>query len=383
MTSDLLEMRELTLDIEKSNPAGDYLRFDDDFENLKITREKMVGYLSNFEHDEPSRSHCSDVKNAAYTLLHNRTKDLQVALWLVESLLLLEQFSGLEKATSFLVEFVDRFWDSMHPCETEGEYSARISALDWLDKTIVKEIDLLKFIGPSVEDGVRYNKFFLENLRKKEKKYTGIQAKRLSSSDRIIFEQFNKEKNDLEVAISQMKIDKLKEIDREIQQSIKNFEQIRDNIEKHTNANSGLFKGIIRRLVEVDKIVLRFLADKNDVNIDDAKPEKINTATQQSQNENKEQVSFRDRTTAIDIEAVKTWVNNLEDRSELYALFEILIERLKIIDPNSPNVQLGNKMLMIKDMNFIDIMEEIVDDSEMIAFVSRFFGINDTATISE
>ena len=102
-------MRELTLDIEKSNPAGDYLRFDDDFENLKITREKMVGYLSNFEHDEPSRSHCSDVKNAAYTLLHNRTKDLQVALWLVESLLLLEQFSGLEKATSFLVEFVDRF----------------------------------------------------------------------------------------------------------------------------------------------------------------------------------------------------------------------------------------------------------------------------------
>jgi hypothetical protein len=38
---------------------------------------------------------------------------------------------------------------------------------------------------------------------------------------------------------------------------------------------------------------------------------------------------------------------------------------------------------MIKDMNFIDIMEEIVEDTEMIDFVSRFFGISETATTNE
>ena len=383
MASEHLEIHQLIMDIEKSNPAGNYLRFDDDFENLKMTREKMVSYLSNFENDEPSKSHCSDVKNAAYTLLHDKTKDLQVALWLVESLLLLEQFSGLEKATSFLVEFVNKFWLNMHPYETDGEYSAKLSALDWLDKTMLKEIDLLKFIGPSAGGGVRYNKFFLENLRKKEKKYTGIQAKRLSSSDRIVFEQFNKEKNDLEVAISQMKTDELQEINREIQQSIINFKKVRDIIEKHINSDTGLFKGIIGRLIEVDKVVLRFQADKNETKIDDVEPKQLNTTAQQGQYENIEQVSFKDNSTIIDIETVKKWADRLEDRSELYAIFKILIERLKKIDPNSPNVQLGNKMLMIKDMNFIDIMEEIVDDTEMIDFVSRFFGISETATNDE
>lgn len=371
------DLDHLLLDVNASNPGGEYIRFQPEFDDLKSLREKMVSYLSDFDNGDPVKSSCIDFQEAAFDLLKGKTKDLQIAIWLTESLLLHEHFSGLEKATLFLLRFVKKFWNNMHPIEPEGEYSGRLAAFDWLDKTMVREIELLKFIGPPVSRGISFNKFFVENLKKKERKWTGIEVRRISASDRIIYEQFIKEKNDLDVAISQMTSEYLNSLNLNIKASIKNFEETRKTIEENIGEQTDLFKQIIERLVSVNKIILRFEGDKNKSEEHASEIKKSETLEHPKYIKNIDQVDVKENPVKVDFAKVKTWVGSIEERSELYSLLYILIEQLKLLDPNSPNIQLGNKMLLIKDMNFIDIMEELVDDRQMIDFVSRFFGVKE------
>ena len=74
-------------------------------------------------------------------------------------------------------------------------------------------------------------------------------------------------------------------------------------------------------------------------------------------------------------ENLLTAIEKIDNRDDLYIIFRGLVDRLKEIDPNSPNVQLGTKMLRIKDMGFVDILEELLDDERTKTQVVKFFGI--------
>ena len=84
-------------------------------------------------------------------------------------------------------------------------------------------------------------------------------------------------------------------------------------------------------------------------------------------------------TETISQKGVDRYITNLQDKNEVYELMSSLVERLSVLDPSSPNVQLGKKMLRIKDMTFLDILEELVDDKRARDHVIRFFGIRDDA----
>jgi hypothetical protein len=70
------------------------------------------------------------------------------------------------------------------------------------------------------------------------------------------------------------------------------------------------------------------------------------------------------------------YISEQRDRDVIYEMMGAIISRLEQLDPNSPNIQLGKKMLKIRNMNFVDILEELVDDKRTRDQVVKFFGLD-------
>ncbi len=69
---------------------------------------------------------CSDV-------LRTRSKDLQVAAWLAESLVHRHGFAGVAPGFRLLALLCQRFWADLHPAIDDGDLSQRLAPFEWMN----------------------------------------------------------------------------------------------------------------------------------------------------------------------------------------------------------------------------------------------------------
>lgn len=66
------------------------------------------------------------------SLLETRSKDLRLAVWLVEGLARTAGIGGLAKGYALLSRLCEVFWDDIHPLAEEGDLAMRAGCLRWL-----------------------------------------------------------------------------------------------------------------------------------------------------------------------------------------------------------------------------------------------------------
>lgn len=73
------------------------------------------------------------IRQSAITLLEQRTKDLEVAVWLTEAEVRLSGFGGLRDGFGLLAGLVERFWPDLFPRPDQDGLAARLSPLGGLN----------------------------------------------------------------------------------------------------------------------------------------------------------------------------------------------------------------------------------------------------------
>src|SRR5262249_45910731 len=87
------------------------------------------------------------VKSLAMEALSGRTKDLQIAAWLVEALVKLHGLAGLRDGLVTIRGLHERFWGELFPEMDEGDLDARANAIAWMDKQVavaIKDIQITR-----------------------------------------------------------------------------------------------------------------------------------------------------------------------------------------------------------------------------------------------
>lgn len=64
--------------------------------------------------------------------LAEQTKDVEITVYLIESLVRVHEFRGLRDGFQLAAELVDRFWDKLYPLDEDGE-STRSRPLESLN----------------------------------------------------------------------------------------------------------------------------------------------------------------------------------------------------------------------------------------------------------
>lgn len=152
------------------NPAGKDVRDGKDFEALKETRrQEEVLSLGDWQRDAKVADWPKAIQ-IAVKILTEQSKDLQVAVWLVEALIKRHGFAGLRDGLKILLGLHATFWDSLYPAMEDGDLEYRSGKLDALNKLLPFAVNNTPLVRAS--DGSSYTYIHwkesqeVENLRR-------------------------------------------------------------------------------------------------------------------------------------------------------------------------------------------------------------------------
>lgn len=153
-----IDLQELLQPIPGANPAGEPLRYQGTYDRIADARRE----------DDPTLSqgiYKSTLKRADWTTaeaicieaLTKRTKDLQIASWLLEAWLHLYGFTGVTNGLNLLAGLCENFWDHLYPSLEVDEIEGRIAPIDWVEQKLTLKLKQLPLTLPSEVSNESYS----------------------------------------------------------------------------------------------------------------------------------------------------------------------------------------------------------------------------------
>jgi type VI secretion system protein ImpA len=147
-TSPSLDLTALLAPIAGSNPAGVDLRRDTLFDDLRKRRRAIadaaapVAELDKDSGYQPAHSgtvddHVRFVEQTTASALAGRSKDLLLAVWLLEARTRSAAFAGAAEGLELVRLLIESYWDTLHPepdPEDDDPLAARTAVVEWIEK---------------------------------------------------------------------------------------------------------------------------------------------------------------------------------------------------------------------------------------------------------
>ena len=129
----VLDLSKMLEPISADNPAGNFLRYTGTYDTIQEARREDESLPQGEWKREIKTADWQLVIDLAGDALTNKTKDLQIAAWLVEALVKSSGFGGLRDGLELLRELQVSFWEPLHPVIEDGDVEIRTGPLHWLN----------------------------------------------------------------------------------------------------------------------------------------------------------------------------------------------------------------------------------------------------------
>ncbi len=138
--------------INNSTPSGESLKSNGVYSAIKQARRSDDPNLpmGEWKHDLKVAD-WDEVSSLAINALTQKTKDLQIAIWLLEAQIHKYGFSGIAPAMQFLSQLTEQFWDDIHPQIEDGDLEYRTNLIAWLNEKLLPVIRQLPITGTRSE----------------------------------------------------------------------------------------------------------------------------------------------------------------------------------------------------------------------------------------
>ncbi|NTW34867.1 MAG: type VI secretion system protein TssA, partial [Syntrophobacteraceae bacterium] len=122
--------------IPGDNPSGEDCRYSVLYEEIKEARRADDPFDRGDWQREVKKSEWDKVIELGVQALTEKTKDLQLAVWLTEGLIQKQDFDGLLTGLRILNGLLDRFWETVYPQIEEGDLEYRAAPFELLNDKV-------------------------------------------------------------------------------------------------------------------------------------------------------------------------------------------------------------------------------------------------------
>jgi type VI secretion system protein ImpA len=160
----VLDFDALLAPISEENPAGENLRYSGIYDEIAEARRSDDALVQGDWQTELKTADYRTVIQSATDALTNKAKDLQIAAWLSESLVMQHGFLGLRDGLILMTRLEEQFWDTLHPEIDEGDMEGRANAISWMDAQTafaIKKVAITQGAGYSYIDWEDAKRFTL------------------------------------------------------------------------------------------------------------------------------------------------------------------------------------------------------------------------------
>lgn len=126
------DIEEFLRPISDDAPAGEDVRYEVVYDEIRDARESDPDLPQGEWETERRVADFKAVAKMAGEVLRDRSKDLQIAAWLMEAWIDREGFAGLHAGLDLQRELLDRFWDHVYPEIDDGDLEYRAAPLEWI-----------------------------------------------------------------------------------------------------------------------------------------------------------------------------------------------------------------------------------------------------------
>src|ERR1700735_4347483 len=149
-----IDLQALLAPIAGPDPAGIDLRYLGEYDRIQEARQEDDPSLpQGIWQRQLKRADWDEVAGLCVDALCRRSKDLQIAAWLVEATAQRHGISGLAPGFTLIDRLCETYWPDLFPAIDDGEMAARLAPLDWLNArlpTLLHQLPISRASGTSV-----------------------------------------------------------------------------------------------------------------------------------------------------------------------------------------------------------------------------------------
>src|SRR5689334_3969227 len=173
-----IEIETLLMPISPEQPSGESLRYDETYDRIKEARREDDPSLSQgVWQRELKRADWYAVSALCLEALATRTKDLQLAAWLLEAWLHLYGMAGVRDGLILTVHLCEQFWPTLYPELAASNVDARTAPIVWINERLFLTLKQIPITQPETNDAVAYTWLDWEHalhLEQQAKKYPSL-----------------------------------------------------------------------------------------------------------------------------------------------------------------------------------------------------------------
>lgn len=134
----------LAAPIDAAMPAGKSVRGSSVYSTLERARRQDDASLpmGEWEHDL-KRADWDKVSAVALDALRYKSKDLQVAAWLLEAQIQRDGFAGVGPCMLLINTLCERYWDGLFPLAEDGDLEHRANVIRWINQKLLPALRLV------------------------------------------------------------------------------------------------------------------------------------------------------------------------------------------------------------------------------------------------
>src|SRR5947209_13804735 len=142
-------------------PTVDWIRIHETRPNTDVDGDKGIWTPKN-----SNETGCPLLLEKTSSALRDKSKDLQLAIWLTEASTRLHGFAGLRDSLRVIREMLVQFWDTgLFPTVEDGDLEIRSGPLEWLNDKLADLIREVPITG-RIDKGENYSyAYFLESRK--------------------------------------------------------------------------------------------------------------------------------------------------------------------------------------------------------------------------
>jgi len=154
-----VDLERLLTPISGARPAGESLRYVGLFDQVQEARREDDATLpQGVWKTSLKKADWREVERLCLEALETRTKDLQLAAWLLEAWLRMDGAAGVVQGLRLLAGLCESFWDSVHPELEDDDPELRLAPLYWVDERLSEELRLsIPVTRPETEEAPAYS----------------------------------------------------------------------------------------------------------------------------------------------------------------------------------------------------------------------------------
>lgn len=148
-----IDLERLLNPISVARPAGESLRYEETYDKVREARREDDAELSQGIYvAELKKADWPAVERLCFDALETRTKDLQLAAWLLEAWLHLHGFAGAAEGFRLLCALCESYWEGLHPLPEEGDLEYRIAPIEWINEKLYLKLTQVPLSAPQTPD---------------------------------------------------------------------------------------------------------------------------------------------------------------------------------------------------------------------------------------